>query len=85
MSQSLCRESLVKAIDILPQAPMLALRLDANLVGSNKVRSGYQSDRVYIAINNMNLFALVLALHILVKKCYIHKTNEFHCIYTFRL
>merc|ERR1719474_2640521 len=39
MSQSLCRESLVKAIDILPQAPMLALRLDANLVGSNKALS----------------------------------------------
>merc|ERR1719347_579463 len=39
MRQSLCRESLVKAIDILPQAPMLALRLDANLVGSNKALS----------------------------------------------
>merc|ERR1719370_275632 len=39
MRQSMCRESLVKAIDILPQAPMLALRLDANLVGSNKVKS----------------------------------------------
>merc|ERR1712180_350746 len=35
MSQFLCRESLVKAIDILPQAPML----DANLVGSNKALS----------------------------------------------
>ena len=64
----MCRESLVKAIDILPQAPMLALRLDANLVGSNKVRSDFQSNRVCIAINNMNLLVLVLALHILVNK-----------------
>merc|ERR1711962_1562663 len=39
MRQSMCRESLVKAIDVLPQAPMLALRLDANLVGSNKALS----------------------------------------------
>merc|ERR1711931_265020 len=33
---SMCRESLTKAIEILPQAPMLALKLDAHLVGSNK-------------------------------------------------
>merc|ERR1712168_1767181 len=36
MRQSMCRESLTKAIDILPQAPMLALKLDAYLRGSNK-------------------------------------------------
>merc|ERR1711962_1065383 len=36
MRQSMCRESLAKAIDILPQAPMLALKLDAHLVGSDK-------------------------------------------------
>ena len=38
MRQSMCTESLVKAIDILPQAPMLALKLDADLRGSNKVK-----------------------------------------------
>ena len=38
MRQSMCRESLAKAIDILPQAPMLALKLDAHLVGSDKVK-----------------------------------------------